>query len=342
MTNRGPIVCPIDESPTSTAAATFAFALARQQDVEVHLLQVLPRPRAVRWEIDVARDHPTAARLQPSAGLAALRRSAGELGVRTRVVTEHGRAPEVILAHAQLQEARLLVISQDYGRTGFLRSWPVAQRVARHSPSPVLVVPTERPAGGDASGVFIEILCAIDFSVASAIAMRQALDLSRHSGGRVTLLHVLESVPQGMAFGGPDALRAIRQVGDASLSIAERLRREVPADALASGRVEPRVTTGIPRREILDVAEEIGADLIVMGVAPRGLLDRALSGSVSRAVASRTHVPLLFVPAVAGIYEWRERSGPVVMHGDLIDPMLAGLAQSRGPRAHTVSGGADG
>lgn len=163
----------------------------------------------------------------------------------------------MILAHAQLQEARLLVISQDYGRTGFLRSWPVAQSVARHSPAPVLVVPTERPAGGDASGDFIEILCAIDFSVASAIAMRQA---------------------------------------------------------------------------VLGVAEEIGADLIVMGVAPRGLLDRALSGSVSRAVASRTHVPLLFVPVVAGIYEWREQSRTVVMHRDVIDPMLAGLAQSRGSR----------
>ena len=47
MTNRGPVVCPIDESPVSKAAATFAFALAKQHDAEVHLLQVLRHPRGL-------------------------------------------------------------------------------------------------------------------------------------------------------------------------------------------------------------------------------------------------------------------------------------------------------
>jgi nucleotide-binding universal stress UspA family protein len=331
MTKRGPIVCLIDKSPTSAAAARLAFAVARQRDAEVHLLQVLPHRPAVRWEIDATGDCSTASRAHPSASVDAIRRSAHGVGVRTRVVTEHGRPAEMIPAYAQLEEAALLVISQDYGRARFLGSWPIAQCVARHSPCPVVVVPTEG-AGQDEPRPFTEILCAVDFNVASAVAIREALELARQSHGRVTLLHVLEGVPQGMVFSGAEALRMIRHVGDASKSMAERLRREVPTEALASGMVEPRLTTGIRHREILSVAEEIDADLIVMGVAPRGAFDRALSGSVSRAVARRTRVPLLFIPAVAGIYEWPERLSPRILHEDLTDPMLAQLSREPGPQ----------
>jgi nucleotide-binding universal stress UspA family protein len=178
------------------------------------------------------------------------------------------------------------------------------------------VVPKQRTPRADISG-FIEILCAVDFTVASAVAMRHALELASHSGGRLTLLHVLDNVPQGMAFSGADALKVVRQVDDVSQLVGARLQREVPTEAWASGRVEPRVTTGIRHREILDVAEEIDADLIVMGVAPRTVLERALSGSVSRAVARRAHVPLLLVPAVAGIYEWRERPRGTSVQGEV-------------------------
>jgi len=48
---------------------------------------------------------------------------------------------------------------------------------------------------------------------------------------------------------------------------------------------------GLPGEEIVSLAEEIGAGLIVMGSRGRGGMRRALMGSVSNSVARHAHCP---------------------------------------------------
>ena len=64
------------------------------------------------------------------------------------------------------------------------------------------------------------------------------------------------------------------------------------------------MTTGEPHRGILDVASQVGADLIVMGVPPRGRVDEVLFGSTLRGVLRRATTPVLVLPVVAGAHEW--------------------------------------
>ena len=52
---------------------------------------------------------------------------------------------------------------------------------------------------------------------------------------------------------------------------------------------------GAPDREIVDLAEEIGAGLIVMGSRGLGGIRRALMGSVSDSVVRHAHCPVLVV-----------------------------------------------
>jgi nucleotide-binding universal stress UspA family protein len=47
--------------------------------------------------------------------------------------------------------------------------------------------------------------------------------------------------------------------------------------------------------EILDLAEEVGADLIVIGSRGLGAISRALLGSVSESVVKHAHCPVLVV-----------------------------------------------
>jgi nucleotide-binding universal stress UspA family protein len=54
-------------------------------------------------------------------------------------------------------------------------------------------------------------------------------------------------------------------------------------------------TVGRPDAEIVALAEEIGAGLIVMGSRGRGGIRRALMGSVSDAVVRHAHCPVLVV-----------------------------------------------
>jgi nucleotide-binding universal stress UspA family protein len=62
------------------------------------------------------------------------------------------------------------------------------------------------------------------------------------------------------------------------------------------GAVEDsRLTAGRPDAEIVDWAEEIGADLIVMGSRGVGRVRRALFGSVSNSVVRHAHCPVMVI-----------------------------------------------
>jgi len=53
---------------------------------------------------------------------------------------------------------------------------------------------------------------------------------------------------------------------------------------------------GIPEKEILNIANEWEADLIVMGTHSRSGLDRILTGSIAEYIIRHAHVPVLVTP----------------------------------------------
>jgi nucleotide-binding universal stress UspA family protein len=57
-------------------------------------------------------------------------------------------------------------------------------------------------------------------------------------------------------------------------------------------RVERSIVQGSPSSEIVDYADKIGADLIVMGTKGRGGVDRMLLGSVAERVVRMANVPV--------------------------------------------------
>jgi nucleotide-binding universal stress UspA family protein len=52
---------------------------------------------------------------------------------------------------------------------------------------------------------------------------------------------------------------------------------------------------GEPAETIVEVAEQVGADLIVVGTREPGFLERLLGGSVSQGVARRARCDVLIV-----------------------------------------------
>ena len=148
---------------------------------------------------------------------------------------------------------------------------------------------------------FGHIVSAVDFTIASAVAVRTVLDLIRRTGARLTLVHVLKDAPHRMVFSGGEALRVTRNLESGRLlrsrnTFGERFR------PMRGIRVDARVTTGDPHRGILDIASEVKADLIVMGVPPRSRFDEVLFGSTLRNVLRRTKIPVLVLPVPAGAY----------------------------------------
>lgn len=144
-----------------------------------------------------------------------------------------------------------------------------------------------------------EVVCAVDFSLASVAAARTALALAQDARSRLTLLHVMGPDPGRMVFSGGEALRYLQEYEAHAAWASERLMRVVPSRERGLCRVEPLVVSGVPHKMILRVASEAKADLIVMGATSRSVIEELLVGSTARAVLRRARCPVLLVPGPA-------------------------------------------
>ena len=140
---------------------------------------------------------------------------------------------------------------------------------------------------------FRQIVVPIDFDVSSEEVTHAALDLADKYGGKITVVHVYPLPEQvyGVyaAFGGADFVGSIRVAAEKALEEAVTpLRHRMPA-------LTAVVRAGDAWQEIIAVATEIGADLIVMGTHGRRGVARVFLGSVAEKVVRRSPVPVLTI-----------------------------------------------
>jgi len=147
------------------------------------------------------------------------------------------------------------------------------------------------------------ILHPTDFSEQSHHAFRLACALARDHGSRLVLLHV---VPPPVAMAGEGLVLPAPDPADEGVwHLLHQL--DVPTGILALRQVEQGDAAG----EILRVAEEVNADLIVMGTHGRTGLPRLLMGSVAEKVLRRALCPVLVVKAPFPVTESVPAGGAV-------------------------------
>jgi nucleotide-binding universal stress UspA family protein len=138
------------------------------------------------------------------------------------------------------------------------------------------------------------ILHPTDFSPRSEPAFLLACSLARDAGARLIVLHVLEvplMVTGGVAMAPP--LPPPLPSQEDRRAALEQLHRVQPPDPAVA--VEHRLEQGEPATAILQVAQEAGCDLIVLGTHGRTGLARLLMGSVAEKVARGATCPVLTV-----------------------------------------------
>jgi nucleotide-binding universal stress UspA family protein len=294
------ILCPTDLSEIAPRAFDHALALARFHQAEVELLYVseplLPGPAAPA-------SYPPWAVLDPAVrgrlreALEALAAGAQPLGVPVSPNIVEGRVVAELLGRARAWPADMIVMGT-HGRGGFER-WvlgSVTEKVLRQAPCPVLTVPP--PATGvhpQGAVLFRRIVCPVDFSAASLAALRHALKLAEESAAEITVVHVVEWLAEeepGAKIAGFDVPEFRRYL---EKDARERLSRLVPADARDWCEPREEVLGGRPWREILRLADERSADLVVMGVRGRNAIDLALFGSTTHHVVRGARCPVLVV-----------------------------------------------
>src|SRR5262245_26693951 len=142
---------------------------------------------------------------------------------------------------------------------------------------------------------FRTILVPIDFSDHSAVALDLAIDLARTYGAKLHLLHCYPIDPGAISPYGlvmPEGLdRDIREAAD------QQLARWADKAAAAKVPVEQHLSGMFPSEVIARTAEEIGADLVVMGTRGLSGLKHVLLGSIAERVLRLAPCPVLTAKA---------------------------------------------
>jgi len=107
------------------------------------------------------------------------------------------------------------------------------------------------------------ILVAVDYTEEARKVLEKAKGIAADCSARVTLLHVVETVP---VVGGPESFSYVDLYVDQP-DVIERALADMKALASNLGIEIHKylVLTGVPKHEITSSAEEYGIDLIILG-----------------------------------------------------------------------------
>jgi nucleotide-binding universal stress UspA family protein len=275
------ILCPVDFDERSGRAVARAQDIAARHGAEVTLLHVLPlRPEAVLMPL------PTAARNVDNAARAHLEELA-------RLIRGAGVACEVSIAHGDpafqiLQAARDgafdLVVMATHGRKGVSRValGSVTEAVLHATPSPLLTIPPRAARDG---GPFQRVVCAVDGSPSSPATLARALAMVDLGYGELTLVNVVDA----FTTDAPDTAR------DAARKTLAALHEGSHLAPLCT--VRDAVRFGDVATEVLKLAADEDAQLIVVGARSRRGAVGAMVGSCADRIVRGSSCPVLAVPS---------------------------------------------
>jgi nucleotide-binding universal stress UspA family protein len=148
-----------------------------------------------------------------------------------------------------------------------------------------------------------KILYSTDRSKNSSYAFLYAIDMAKKYDARIVVLHVIEPVPSYAAAYGDvgdesEAEKLNLIVESMKKHLEEFCRKADTQTGFPCAELVDKilVVVGHPPEEILNIADDEGCDVIVMGSHGKGFLTHTFLGSVSTAVLHRSLKPVLTIP----------------------------------------------
>lgn len=177
-----------------------------------------------------------------------------------------------------------LVIMGTHLRHGWRRALlgSVSEGVLHGSECPVLTVATQDGYVGATPYAITHVLCPVNFTDIARESLRVAVGLAEAFGARLTIVHVLED----------------GEVMDVKAE-ETRVRRWIAPELQDTCSYRELVVRGGPAERVLDCADDVGADLLVIGAQHKLFRDATVIGTTSERVIRFASCPVLVVPRPA-------------------------------------------
>ena len=277
------ILFATDFEASASRALPFAVALADRYGAKFYAAHVIPpgayalaRPESIALTLEELQAHASRVLNQIIDPLRQHGQCCGTLlgcGDIIAVLVEFVRNHGVDL---------VVVGTSSRGGLGKVLLGSTAEEIIRVAPCPVLTVGPHVTA--EASVGIRSIVCATDFSLGSLRAAEFAVSLAHEYQADLTLVHVVEDV--------------LTESPDRAIQLTEqRLREMIPSEPQLPYEPEVVVEIGPVAERILAVANELIADIIVMGVRGAGAFAETAShfGSIAHRVVALARCPVMTV-----------------------------------------------
>lgn len=275
------VLAPTDMSKPSLSALGYARYFAERFSAELELFFVDPIIFPVNG-IGVEMPVYTVASSEHVADLEQeIRDYADETlkGMKYAIVTSPGTPAPMIVREAREKKADLIVMA-----THGLRGWrhtvlgSVTEGVLHGGNTPVVSVsrPEDRPRAVPA---VTKILCPVNFTDVARESAGWAAQLAATLGSELVFVHVVDE----------------NDVRHTVVSEAE-VRGWIEPTVPAHGTYREIVLHGGPAERVLDCAEDIGADLLVVGAQHKFFRDETVIGTTTERIVRYARMPVLTVP----------------------------------------------
>ncbi|MDP9049368.1 MAG: universal stress protein [Acidobacteriota bacterium] len=249
------ILLATDFSSASDLAAAYAKALALNFRSSVEIVHAFD-PSVVTTYVEAILGVPVKDRRRVvNDSLASLKMDFTVSGIEATTALPEGHKPHLAVLKLARDHETDLIVAGTHSRWGLERLviGSTAEDLIRNAACPVLTVGPHAKKPADGPLVFRTIIYATDFSVEAAKAAVYALSFAQDSGAHLYFCHV---APAGSTT-------------DENVSLDARfkadLKRMIPESSYEWCTPEPAVIHGAAAEGILELAERVDADLIVLG-----------------------------------------------------------------------------
>lgn len=284
----GSMLVGVDTSDCSRLALEWGAATARLLDVPLRAVQAWQYPTDTVWwpghaELADA-EHTDALLTEELTQL--LEDVVGDAeGLDAGVEVVRGPTTGALLHLAEHHASMIVVGSRGLGGFRGLMLGSVSRQLCEHAPCPVTVVrhlPADRDIRLD------RIVVGVDGSGHAARALAQAGDLAERTGARIIAVH---------AAHGTQADASVQPLATRRRSLPDLLEDWcTPLHVRGLDDHESVIVEGDARTALVEVADERGADLVVIGSRGLGPVTKLVLGSVASSLIHHSHIPVTVVP----------------------------------------------